>query len=145
MRNVFAYIATASVVSVTAPVTIETSELRLFQRLTVFHEQLLSSDEKRTNPKGLANLIREVKEKAQDARILYAKALTFAELLEKARSREDQEFLFAELSHTLKDRAPKFEFHAFYCPVTNKTWIAKGEKVRNPYLIDARESGTILN
>ncbi|TGK07653.1 hypothetical protein EHO59_06020 [Leptospira semungkisensis] len=145
MRNVFAYIATASVVSVAAPTTIETSELRLFQRLTVFHEQLLSSDEKRTNPKGLVNLIRDAKDKVQVARVLYAKALTFAELLEKARSREEQEFLFAELCYTLKDIAPKFEFHAFYCPSTHKTWIAKGEKVRNPYLSDARESGTILN
>ncbi|PKA17135.1 LIC13259/LIC11441 family protein [Leptospira haakeii] len=145
MRNVFAYIAAASVVSVSAPVAAESSELRLFQRLVVFHEQLLSGDDKRTNPKGLSGMIRKAKESSGEERIKYAKSLTFAELLEKAGSREEQEFLYSELCSSLKEIAPKFQFYSFLCPKTGKVWISKTNEVRNPYLIDERETGKLIS
>lgn len=145
MRNVFAYIAAASVVSVSAPVAAESSELRLFQRLVVFHEQLLSGDDKRTNPKGLSGMILRAKESSGERRIKYAKSLTFAELLEKAGSRAEQEFLYSELCSSLKDIAPKFQFYSFLCPKTGKVWISKTKEVRNPYLIDERETGKLIS
>ncbi len=145
MRNIFAYLATASVVSVSAPLSAESSELKLFQRLVTFHEQLLTSEEKRTSPKGLASLMNQAKNGSQETRTMYAKALTFAELLERASSREEQEFLYAEISSTLKDLAPKFAFHAFYCPQTGKTWIARGSSIRNPFIFEAQYSGEIIN
>ncbi|TGL63574.1 LIC13259/LIC11441 family protein [Leptospira sarikeiensis] len=145
MRNVFAYIATASVVSVSAPVSAESSELKLFQRLSVFHEQLLSSEDKRTNPKGLAETIRRAKESSGEERVKYAKAQTFAELLEKAGARQEQEFLYSELCSSLKDVAPKFKLYSFVCPVTGKFWISVSETIRNPYLVDARNIGKLLS
>ncbi|TGK40370.1 LIC13259/LIC11441 family protein [Leptospira andrefontaineae] len=144
MRNVFAYIAAASVVSVSAPIAAESSELRLFQRLTVFHEQLLSGNDKRTNPKGLSGMIRRAKESSFEERIKYAKSLTFAELLEKAGSREEQEFLYSELCSSLKEIAPKFEFYSFICPKTGKVWISKSQDIQNPYLVDERKVGKLI-
>lgn len=145
MRNIFAYLATASVVSVSAPVAAESSELRLFQRLAVFHEQLLAGSDKRTNPRGLASTVFQAKNRREEYRVAYAKALTFAALLEGAGSREEQEFLYAELCSCLQDIAPEFGMHAFRCNETGKFWIAKEEEIRNPYLSDMRDSGTKLN
>lgn len=145
MRNVFAYLAAASVVSVAAPMAPENSELKLFRRLAVFHEQLLSSGERRTNPRGIADSVRRAKEQNEEFRTYYARALTFAELLEKASSRGEQEFLYAELCASVQNLAPKFRLHAFYCPQTKKVWIGQREEVQNPYVSSERNNGVRLS
>lgn len=146
MRNVFAYLAAASIVAASAvPVVEENFEEKLFERLSRFHEELLSNEERKGNARGLASLVRESKRTFPETRVLYAKALTFAELLEKAITRKDQEFLYGELTFALQSLAPKYGLHAFYCPLTKKTWIAKTETVRNPYLPEMRESGKRVN
>ncbi|EPG74546.1 hypothetical protein LEP1GSC058_2758 [Leptospira fainei serovar Hurstbridge str. BUT 6] len=146
MRNVFAYLAAASIITATAvPVAEVNFEEKLLERMARIYEELLSSEERKVNAKGIAVLVREAKKSSEETRVMYAKAQTFAELLDKALSRRDQEFLYGELSLTLSNLAPKYSLHAFHCPTSKKGWIAKVETVRNPYLSEMREIGEKLN
>ncbi|MCB1177696.1 MAG: DUF3347 domain-containing protein, partial [Leptospiraceae bacterium] len=36
------------------------------------------------------------------------------------------------------------EYNKFYCPMVEKYWIAKGEKIENPYASDMRECGEMI-
>ncbi len=49
-----------------------------------------------------------------------------------------------KLEPILKKSAAFSEYSAFYCPMVEKTWIAKGLPVRNPFAPDMRDCGDRL-
>ncbi|TGN20855.1 LIC13259/LIC11441 family protein [Leptospira idonii] len=129
MRSLFTYIVASSVIG--APV-----EEKLLERLHQFQKNL-SSTQGPVNTTGIVDLVKRLETSALESKVLVAKILVFAEELEKETGRESQERLYSSISSILKDRAPHFRFHVLTCPVTKKTWIAKGETGVNPYLLGA--------
>ena len=59
-----------------------------------------------------------------------AKAISTSKDIKDARN------AFAGMTEPMKELAgsTKLEAHEFYCPMVNKSWLQKSDKVQNPYL-----------
>ena len=70
-------------------------------------------------------------------------------LLEKINSTKKDEYMsslstVSENIGTLAKQAELTEFNKFYCPMVNKYWVAKGQKIENPYAPEMRECGEVI-
>jgi|JI9StandDraft_1071089.scaffolds.fasta_scaffold25381_4 hypothetical protein len=116
---------------------------KVMDEMIQIHESLVKETAGKLETKKLVGLLNKGSDDKKDSAV-YKAAVPFAEKLGKADNQNDKlntysqlvEALAATVSHHDKSKA-----NLFYCPMVKKKWIAKGEKIVNPYSKDMRECG----
>lgn len=117
----------------------------LHLQLEKVHASIYANPDKTVATNKLVVALKGVKDKK------YAKDLKKASLVaKKLGNAKDQKTRFETYSR-LSEILEKYikanassGMNVFYCPMVKKKWIAKGEKVRNPYDSSMRECGNKL-
>lgn len=112
--------------------------------LANYHEALLANAGNPVDTGRLVGLLKAGGDSAKATKVFEA-AVPLALELGKAGDARQRLDAYARLVdklvaiHGLHDDSGT---HVFYCPMAKKTWVARGETVRNPYFANMRSCGS---
>ena len=119
---------------------------KVMEEMIQLHESLVKETEGKLETKKLVGLLNNGSDDKKDSEI-FKTAVSIAEKLGKAENQKDKLIVYSQLVEALASTVghhDKSKANLFYCPMVKKKWIAKGEKIVNPYSKEMRECGERL-
>ncbi len=116
----------------------------IMEEMIKLHEALVKETSTKLDTKKLTELLAKGADSKKDSET-FSKAIPIAEKLSKADTLKDKKEFYSLLVESLSSvvgRHDKSNANLFYCPMVKKKWIAKGDKIVNPYskeMIDCGE------
>lgn len=134
--------------------TIDSSQkksiLKILSENQKIYEQLTAKSDFIPDTKALFKTIQEA-ESINETNVNLKKELELLEMTLSKINTNDNEVFFESMSRfsekltdILKANEIQTEYHKFYCPMVSKYWIAKGEKIQNPYAPEMRDCGELV-
>lgn len=118
---------------------------KVMEELITFHEFLVKEIPGKIDTKNLIRLLGDGADRKRGSEI-FERAIPFAKKLGDADSLEDKRNAYALLVEELSSligHHDKSNAVLFYCPMENKKWVSRGERIVNPYLKNMRNCGGI--
>ncbi len=116
---------------------------KVMEEMIQLHESLVKETPGKLETKKLIQLLTKGSDDKKDSEI-FKSAVPLAEKLGKAENQKDKLSSYSQLVDILATTVghhDKSNANLFYCPMVKKKWIAKGDKIVNPYSKEMRECG----
>ncbi|MBK8399025.1 MAG: DUF3347 domain-containing protein [Leptospiraceae bacterium] len=124
----------------------EEKSVQISEELVKFHDALMQEKPEKLNVSKLTSILSKGLKDKKDKEI-YQKALPLAKKIGDAGNSQEKLDTYAAIVEILEPIVKgknKSNANLFYCPMAKKKWMAKGDKIVNPYYKDMRDCGEKL-
>ena len=119
---------------------------KVMEEMIKLHEALVKESIGKIDTKKAVELLSNGADRKKDTEI-FKKAIPLAEKLGKSESIQEKRIAYSQLVEalsTLVGHHDQSKENLFFCPMVKMKWIAKGDKIENPYQKEMRDCGEKL-